>query len=210
MNTEGQVGPQLLNDGASQNFRQGRTGEQIVSDGHSRYQEMTVRNNVYTANTKSSTVTATTDIAPLPANTGVPQLGIYNPVGSGKNLVILKAGVSTISGTPGGPFYFDVIPPNAGITASGTNAINNFTFQQTGSVAKVFAHTAITGSVAAITLRPLGGPAAVAAGAGNYQVDEEVAGAIIIPQGGFLGISAHAVGTSHVISAYITWEEINA
>jgi len=207
------VGPRVVNDGGQDVLRLDKTGALVVTGAHGYNQESVLRGQVYTASVKSATVTVTTDISPLPATTGRALLAIYNPPNSGKNLVVLKAGVSTVSGTPGGPFYLDVVPPGATIALTNVTAnqpVNNMTFTPGGGVAKVFAAAVPVNSVVATMLRPLGGPAAVAAGAGPYQVDELIDGAIIVPQGGMLVISAHAVGTTHVVSGYITFEEVVA
>ena len=208
---ESNVGPKASSDGTQIPLRGDKTGALVSTDAHARYQEAVLRGSVYTANAKSVTVTVTTDITPLPANTGRPQIGVYNPVGSGKNLVILRAGSATVSGTPGGPFYLDVIAATGTVitaTPSTGIPINNFTLQALGSVTKCYAATAVTGSAAGVMLRPLGGLAAIAAGAGNYHFVEEIAGEIIVPPGAFICISAHATGTSHVHSCFISWEEV--
>lgn len=179
-----------------------------IAETQAHFQEAVLRGQVYSAGAKTATVTATTDISPLPANTGVPIVGVYNPVGSGVRLVMLRAGISTVSGTPGGPFYYNVIPNPCGITAAGLQtAVNHLSGLAAGSRARWFNHSAITGSVVATEIRAFGGPAAVAAGAGLYHQDDLLDGAFIIEPGAFFGLAAHAVGTSHVVSAYLTWEE---
>lgn len=211
MNLQGQPGviPKSA-DGSLQNFRLGNQNEQMVSELHGRYYEQTYRGNVFSVSALAYTIVATTDISPLPANTGVPIVGVFNPVNSGKNASILYAAFTTTSGTPGGPLIWNVIPAPAGITATGVQPTNNFTFTASGSVMRGFSASAITGSSAGIPIGPMGGPAAIAAGAGNYTVTEEVAGRIIVPQGGFLGLAATAVGTTHIVSAWLIWEEVNA
>lgn len=204
------VGPVLGGLGTPVPFTADKTGAQRIADAHGRYLDAVLNGNVYTLQTKSATVTVTTDISPLPATTGRALIGIINPPTSGVNAAILKAGFSTISGTPGGPFYIDVLPGCLATLTPGTLPTNNLTLAATGSkmigvVAAVPAQSAV-----ARMLRPLGGPAAIAAGAGMHQVDEEIAGLIVVPPGGMLVITAHAVGTTHVVSLYLAWEEIPA
>lgn len=196
-------------DGALSSLRLGRLNDLIVSELHGRLHETNVRGNLFSAYVSAYTIVSTTDISPLPANTGVPILGLMNPAGSGKNFSIVRAIVTTTSGTPGGPIWWNVIPSPCGITAA-TNftALNNATFNAAGSVSKVYSATAITGSSAGVPLCPLGGPAASAVGAGLYAAYDEPAGGIIIPQGAFAGLAATATGSSHVVSAAIFWEEV--
>lgn len=190
--------------------RSGQSGELIISAAHGNYQEAVKNGNVYIQQVKSATVTVTTDISPLPATTGRALLGLYNPAGSNKNLVILKIGMSSVSGTPGGPFYIDTLM-SAGCDGSNKSVpINAFTQQPSGSVAYGYAAAVPKNTAVMQMLRPLGGPAAIAMGAGMNNYDEFIDGGIIVPPGALLVVSAHAVGTSHVVSGYILWEEIDA
>jgi len=207
---EGKVGAQSGGDGSRFLLRQDKTGALVNSPGHGSFREAVSRGNVYIQAVKSATVTATTDISPLPATTGRALLGIINPLGSGKVASVLKVGISTVSGTPGGPFYLDVVPA-AGVAASlaaSSAPINAATFQAAGSSMRGLAAAVPAQAAVATLLRPLGGPAAIAAGAGPYQVDEFIDGGIELPQNSLLVVTAHATGTSHVISGYIMWEEI--
>jgi hypothetical protein len=202
------VGPTVSQQGSDTMLRSDKSASLVVVEGHGDLQEAVLGGNVYTIQVKTATVTQTTDISPLPVTSGRGLVGLINPVSSGKNAVILKIGMSTVSGTPGGPFYIDVVPPNSGATLAGTAPINNLTLQSAGSAMRGIAAAVPANSVAGVMLRPLGGPAAVAAGAGPYQVDEWIDGGIVIPPGGLIAITAHATGTSHVVSGYMTWEEI--
>jgi hypothetical protein len=202
------VGPVQSQQGSDVQLRSDKSGALAMVEAHGDLNEAVLSGNVFTIQVKTATVTATTDISPLPVTSGRGLVGLINPVSSGKNASILKIGMSTVSGTPGGPFYIDVIPPNSGATLAGTAPINNLTLQSAGSAMRGIAAAVPANTVAGVMLRPLGGPAAVAAGAGPYQVDEWIDGGIIVPPGGLLAITAHATGTTHVVSGYITWEEI--
>jgi hypothetical protein len=202
------AGPVDVAQGSEAQLRIDKKGALVTTPAHGTYQEAVLGGNVYTIQVKSATVTATTDISPLPASTGRGLLGIINPLGSGKNAVILKIGMSTVSGTPGGPFYIDVSASPSGATLAGTAPTNNLTLNASGSAMRGVAAAVPAQTAVAVMLRPLGGPAAVAAGAGPYQVDEFIDGSIVVPPGGMLVISAHATGTSHVVSGYMTWEEV--
>lgn len=207
---QGSVGPRTASDGSFGNLRQDKTGAEVVTQAHGKYREAASRGNVFIMPVKSATVTATTDISPLPATTGRALVGVLNPAGSGKKFSILKIGIASVSGTPGGPFYIDVVPNcnvPASLAASGT-PISLSGLSAAGSAGRGFAAAVPAQAVVATMVRPLGGPAAVAAGAGMYDVQEEIDGAIELPENSLLVVTAHATGTSHVISGYVMWEEI--
>jgi hypothetical protein len=206
MINQGKVGAQNAQDGTTPDTRSGRTGELVTSDAHARYNEATSRGNVFTAQAKGVTVVAAM-ASPIAAG-ATTLLALYNPASSGKNLVIKKAGVATISGTPAGPFYIDALANTGIITQSSVAILCALIGGAAQSIAKAFSNVALTGSSIATTLRVLGGQAAIAAGAGNNSIDEEVAGAIIVAPGSAIALSAHGAGTSHVVSAYLTWEEV--
>lgn len=89
MEVEFQVGPRAVADGSENKARSGRTGELVVGDAHGRYYEPTVRGTVYSA----SVVGQITTVGLATTYTG---LCLSNPVGSGRNLVVNKAGYSFI------------------------------------------------------------------------------------------------------------------
>lgn len=209
---QGRVGLVSAADGQPNQLRQDKTVALVVAQAHGKYREAASRGTLFMQSVKSATVTATTDISPLPATTGRALVGVLNPAGSGKRVSILKIGISTVSGTPGGPFYIDVVPScgvSAGLAASST-PISPLTLATSGSSARGLAAAVPAQAAVATMLRPLGGPAAVAAGAGVYDVTEDIDGSIELPENSLLVVTAHATGTSHVISGYILWEEITS
>lgn len=203
----GQVGLQVISDGMQGTLRIGRMADLIVSEYRGRFAEAASRGMVFSASVSGLTYLATMN-TPLSAGTGVPVIGVLNPTTSPRNLEIIAAIVASTSGTPGGPFHLNVIPNPTGITAAATgNIISHNSFQAAGSQAKAYI-TALTGSAAATYLRPLGGPGAAAVGAGNNHVYEDLGGQIIVTPGSFVGIAGTAVGSSHVISAALIWQEV--
>ncbi|MES2348487.1 MAG: hypothetical protein V4641_13070 [Pseudomonadota bacterium] len=207
---QGKVGPQVGADGAKFELRQDRLGALVIASRGGAYREAVARGNVYIQAVKSATVTATTDISPLPATTGRALVGVINPLGSGKNISILEIGIATVSGTPGGPFYIDVVP-NCGVAASlaaSSSPVNALSLQASGSAGRGLAAAVPAQAAVGTMLRPLGGLAAVATGAGIASIKEVIDGGIELPPNSLLAITAHATGTSQVISGYIMWEEI--
>jgi hypothetical protein len=205
----GQVGPSAVwaADGTNIEVRQGKQGEVVVNEFMPVYYEAAYRGSLYTAFVNAVTL-ASTHASPIAAGTGTPIIGLYHQVGSGRNLVVIKTVHSTTSGTPGGPLLYNTIPNPQNISIAATAPTSNQSFQTTGSVAKLFNNTAITGSTVGVAQRTIGGPAAVAAGAGMYTFTEEHKGELIIPPGAMVAIACTAAGTTHVINAFVEWMEM--
>ena len=204
---QGKVGPQLATDGNIIDPRLTRDGSAAVSDADGHFSELVLRGQVYTASTVAAGITiAATHVSPLAAGTGTPIVGLFNPVGSGVVLKIMKVRLASVSGTPGGPFVWNVIPAPAGISAAGQQGINNKTFV-VGGAAKAFVGAAITGSALTTMFGVIGGPAAIAVGAGVNSLESIIDGIIQVQPGCFIGVAATAVGTAHVASAMLTWAE---
>jgi hypothetical protein len=206
----GRVGPAYGADGSDQVPRMTKDTALVVQDAHGRNYEATYRGNVWTLSTAAAgiTVAAANVIA---ASAGSPIVGVFNPVGSGKNLVIVRATSLWASGTTGaGGLVWGIIAPNAGVTAAGGNgAINNATFTTGGSTARTFTGSALTGAGVSTLFRFLGGPTTGVLAASSAQtVNEETAGDIICPPGAVVGLFAAAAGTSPIVMASMTWEEV--
>lgn len=95
MISEGKVGIQTAADGSQVIARAGRTGELIVTQGHSAFAESALRGAIMIASN------AVAGVAPGTALSTTPPLALWNPPSSGKNLVILKVGFGYVSGTLG-------------------------------------------------------------------------------------------------------------
>lgn len=206
---QGKVGAQVGADSSKFELRLDKTGALVVSVGHGKWREAVSRGRVFIQPVKSATVTVTTDISPLPATTGRVLVGMFNPTGSGIRASILKIGISTVSGTPGGPFYLDVVP-TCGVpaTLAASSTPLSAVVGASGSACRGLAAAVPAQAAVGTMLRPLGGPAASAVGAGIYDATEDLDGLIELPENSLIGVTAHAVGTSHVISGFIAWEEI--
>lgn len=206
----GKVGPQQVADGSLINVRMGKTGEALIGQAHGRYYEPAVRGNVWSLSTAAAGVTiAAANV--FSASAGQPIVGIYNPTNSGKNCVITRAILALASGTmAAGGWVWGFVAPNAGVSAAGGNgAINNGTLVAGGSLAKTFVNSALTGAGAGSLLRFVGGPTTGAGAANaNLTTQEETAGDLICPPGGVIGLFAAAAGTSPIVVATMTWEEV--
>ena len=92
------VGAQNVANGASPDFSVGNAGEQLVADYFPSLYNLTKDGKVFTASTAVAGVDHGATLSTAPP------FCIYNPVGSGKNLVILAASMGYVSGTLGAGF----------------------------------------------------------------------------------------------------------
>lgn len=209
MIVQGQVGPiatTSLADGGQAPLRQGKLGDAIISELHGRYYEQTYRGNIYSAGNQAAA--ATVALGTL-VNTG---LILSNPLGSGKNIVLLKLS-----------YVNSVVVPTAGFLAletgfnSGTNVIHT-------TPATVFSNLIGTGpsgvglvDVAAtlptapthrLGLAQCGTLATTGYGVTTPNV-VDVEGSIILPPGGYAAYYTLATNTAAWLFTF-TWEEVAA
>jgi hypothetical protein len=199
--------PTQSNKSGQNNVGQGWLNEMQMSELLPQYSTLNQLGFVFSTFVNALTLAAT-HASPLTAGTGTPILGVYNPVGSGKNLHLLKTKMTSTSGTPGGPLIWNVVPNPQNITATFTTPASGNVGSGAAAVAHVFNNTAVTGSTVGTPYRALGGPAAIAIGAGLYSTEEEHKGDIIIPPGAMLALCATAAGTTHIVSAWTEWAEL--
>jgi hypothetical protein len=199
-----------IDGGAISPVRIGKDRSLMVQTTHAIYQDAVKNGKVFTISTALAGVTIAAANVSSAANPQ-PLVGVFNPTGSGVNLVIWRAWHSWASGTAAaqGLHWAISAPPSTLLTAAGvtTSSINNLTFIAS-SVARQFVNAAMTGAVLT-PLRFLGGPTtgALAANA-NMSFFEETGGDIIVPPGGICGIFASSAGTSPIVAASFTYEEV--
>lgn len=222
---QGQVGPQVLQDGVTAILRQGRSAEQIISELHGRFYEQAYRNALYTggmtALTSISNVTFTS--ATLGA-TCTPIWGIWNPGTSTVNLVILQAilgiTITAATATGGAPFVWAASTGNNSLTL-GNVPVNRKTLTASGSQAKVFGGAALTGLTnnlvvicgsaltggqsTSVTLveGTVAAPPSIAGGTTVENLD----GSFIVPPGGVLALLATTTPVAHSAVSGGVWEE---
>ena len=118
---EMQVGPRAVNDGDFSGGRAARTGEALFGMIHPRFYEQAKRGNLYSGHT------AVTGVAPGTAIGTTAAFALYNPAGSGFDLVMLEADMSYLSGTLGIGFVSYVghtNPAQAAITGTAIPVVN--------------------------------------------------------------------------------------
>lgn len=206
----GQVGVQYPADGTNPPLRQGKAGELIVSELQPRFYEQNYRGNLFMLDSQSVTIAAAHATKTAMATAKLIN-GFYNPANSGKNAILVSANVATTSGTPGGAFLYNYFNLSPMITAAAGTIVSGIVGGSQKSAMTPQVSTVLTASDAdtsALTqLGVLGGPAAVAAGAGVYNAFDAIDGKIIVPPGCCFGICSTATGTSHVVQSTLVWIE---
>lgn len=212
---QGQVGPittnQSLASGTIATMRLGNMGEQIQSQLHPGLYEATYRRAFFTASMQAVLATAT--IAGLSVSTtGAPV--IYNPIGSGVNVVLSKVGVGFALQPATQVIYGLATGYNASTAPSGTltslTPKSRFVGVGATPLAQVYCSAAITlptvptvdvvfGTVGqgAITTSQQGA-------GGIFEID----GGIVLPPGGYAIIWTHAIMLASSLIASYSWEEV--
>jgi hypothetical protein len=201
---QGQVGKQV---GQNLTVGLGETSDMLVTELNARYYEQNYRGNTYFLS-----VAAAAGTAFVGAAGGTPLLGIYNPAGSGKNLVLKAATIGLVAAaSAAGQTQFRIY---AGVSALPTGTltvpINANTLQASGSVAKGIVNTAMTSSTAIQYVTTIGTYYwATAAGAVfSAPITWDAAGQIIVAPGNLLALGAVTIPTSMTNDASLFWDEV--
>lgn len=195
-----QVGVQAVADGAQIVPRGGRSGETSVADAHGRYMEAVKRGNVYIAHNVAAQAVS---VALATTYTG---LVLSNPVGSGKDLVLLGAQfaisvaeVAVASQHLIGGWSATAVTHTTPLAAPG---IQNAYLGGPSGVAKVDSAATIPTPNYILPLRS-GFTAGALGGPGMGQI-ADLGGLIIVPPGGFIAIGALTAVTGF---GALIWEE---
>lgn len=177
------------------------------------HQEAAHRSHLYGLCTAAAGVTIGATNVYSSVGPATPILGIFNPLGSGKKVIISSVDATWNSGTAGaGGLVIAVLAAATISAASGTTTVNQTTGlsgASSGSVVSSYVNAAITGQSGACTLAQLLGGPSVGAISANSPMSfcADVDGTIIILPGNFAGVFAAAVGTSPIVTASMLWEE---
>lgn len=220
---KGQVGLQALSDGASATIRQGRGAEIIGSDYMPRFYEANRLGLIFSDGIGLTSISNATYTSATLGATCTPIAGVWNPTGSGKDLVLLRLiiGVTMTAATATGaaPFVMATSVGNAVIT-TGSAPFNRKTGLAVGSVAKGMSNVALTGLTNSLVVRgavgAVGGSAhgyshvgtAAGAAAQNIGHVHEIDGAIIIPPGGVFAALATTTPVAHSAASALLWIEV--
>jgi hypothetical protein len=190
------------------------SGAQRMQDAHARYLDAVRNGNVYGLSARNLTLAAGQGYAQAAAATA--NFLFWNPLQSGKFLVLMKFVFCTLSGTPAaGEVNYQLSQGNQITTASNGVHVNTFTGAIAGSVAKSRVNTsaaAFAGTAAFNDLRPAFSQLAVAASSMQQAVPavDLLDGEIILQPGMAFTFGVGGAGTSHVASVGLVWEEIPA
>jgi hypothetical protein len=216
MLSEIRAGLTSLSDGAISPARASRVGAKVCGVGQGKYYEATSRGTVFSLIAAWTTnISAGNQIAA--AAGASTQFALWNPIGSGKNLSLLKFACWVVSGTTPVPPLIHSYSISCPTIA--TSVINPITCNNVGlsasCVAKALTHvtgSALTGSsilqylcVADLTV---GAGATVPANLFEPKLVEYLDGSIVIPPGICWVPTWMAQGTSVIGGYSITWEEI--
>jgi hypothetical protein len=220
---EGQVGPRVLADGAPAPARLDKTGALSTADAHARFQEAALRGRLFSDGmTLTSINNATYTTGTLTAS-ATPISGVWNPLNSGVNLVILQLRLQLVNTalqvTGQGALVWATSYGNAAIS-TGNSPLNRVTLQSTGSIAKGMSGVALTGLTNNLVVREVagagGGPmsnlSTLQTAAGLMPINvaqiDHVDGAIVVPPGGVLALLASGTPVAVSAASSLLWEEL--
>jgi hypothetical protein len=188
----------------------GTFGELLVSELSPQYYTLLKAGKVFALPVLGANPTAFTGGA-----AGTPLLGLYNPAGSGFDLVILqvRTTVRTTGTVAAAGFGFNFYAVNQGgvaVTGAQTQARNMYSQAASGAVGYGMANVANTAALASTLIAPSLSIGNVAAGAAlNVGVFvDDIKGAIVVSPGIYLAYGATLGLTAGLIDASLIWAEI--
>lgn len=205
MDSEGLVATlnEYLASGAKAVMRLTRFGAALVADSQARFQAAVQRGNVYIASTQAGVA--------ITAGLAAATVGfiLWNPKGSGKELVILEVNIAP-STAPAGIATFalsaQVDPTQAEPSSiSNTLTIRNAKLRANSAPVAKAAQNATLGA-APVVIRAIGGGPVATGSVNSANIQEKIDGGIIVPEGCALVISCFTTGISAIMS--VTFEEV--
>jgi hypothetical protein len=223
VSVRGRVGPDTLGDGAEAKLRQGRSAEQIVQELHGRFYEQTKRGNVFSDGMGLTAINNATYTTATLGATVTPIVGLYNPLNSGVDCVILEASLALVmtalAATGPGGFAWAVSTGQAAIT-TGNEPLNRYALTLGGAKARGLVNVAPTGLAGNLAVRfgsaLMGGSAesvaftatAVAMQTQALGAKELFDGSVIVPPGGVIALLATTTPVAHSAVSALVWEEV--
>lgn len=206
LNAHGRVGEIYANDGVYNPMRLDKTGAVVTTGAHSSNAETVMRGNAFIASQ------AVTGVAPGTALGTTPPLALWNPTGSGINLVVMKAYLGYISGTLGAGTVCLAQVTQAAAPTSGTEIVPvNALLGGPRGIGRAF-----TGSTVAATptiVRPSFAIGAFLASTALVPglLKDDIDGEIVVAPGNCLVMQAvAAAGSTPLTIMSIEWEEVTA
>lgn len=203
---QGRVGPGYATDGTIQDPRLTKDLGMTVQDLHGRFYEAVVRGNAFEA------ATATGGVAPGTAIGTTGAFTLYNPINSGKNLVVIDVDMGYVSGTLGSGTVWLCANTNPVAAAVTGTAIVPTNLLIGGAVGVGKAFTTSTLPVAPTTIHPIWVLAPMLATSVFAPLSERIIldGKYIVAPGCALSFEAVAgAGSTPLVTFSMSWEEVN-
>jgi hypothetical protein len=200
------IGPDWGGSGTFKPFTSSISGGQRVNDAHGRYLDAVIGNRVFYLSTAAAAPTAYVGAAG-----GTPLLAIHNPANSNKVLVALMVGIAIRAQATAGPNAGLALWSGPSVLPTGTQTTPTSVFSgaATGSSAKGFVNTAMTGSTALSLAMPLYTYGwASAAGLIIAPGLLDIGGIVIATPGNQIALGVTAVPTSTTVDVSMIWEEV--
>lgn len=218
------VGSDFGGAGTFKPFTSAISGAQRTADAHGRFSDAAAAGRLFCGGSATLiTINNATFTVATTGATATPVIGVWNPLSSAKTLSVLQASLTlvltAVAATGAGGFVWMVSRGNDAIS-TGIVPTSRSTFVASGSVAKVFAGTALTGmtgTLATLCGSGLGGGSlenvsftatAVAMQTTAMPTVENIDGSISVPPGGVLALMATTTPVAHSAVPGIMWEEL--
>lgn len=205
---QGQVGPQVLQDGSEQGIRMGKTAELIITELHGKYYESNYRRNVFsmtgTAGVAAPVYTATASVA----------CAFQNPPGSGVNCSLIRVEclvtADPATAVVGGLVLAGYGNP-VGTAVTGTSLVPQAGLLGSGTIPHAQGYSTAAVPTAPVILRVLAekqtGAATTVPFMPTFAVDLD--GTLIVAPGAYVVIGTFAVdATDTSVLPVFVWEEI--
>lgn len=213
---QGQVGVQTQPAGKTPVFRALYSGEAGITEVHAKYQESVLRGNVYSLYQVGVTQATAATFPYAAGGTGL--IGLFNPAGSGKNLVMLAAGLTVETpGTAAQPVTLGLTLTSTLVSTSiaSTSPTNMLTLLSTGSVAfgtliAALTSNTIQNSIITVPIVSVGLTTVTTPGPNPMQGFFDLGGIVVVAPGNQLVLGCSAVLTVGKLDTTLIWEEVPA
>lgn len=225
--SQGQVGEQSFADGTSPltGYRQGRRGDTIISQLQARFYEANFRNKLFSGGAATVSVSNSTFTTGTLTSSATPILGLYNPLTSGLNAIVLQASLAitmtALQNTGCGAWMWCTAVQQT--LTLGTAPLSRKTLTQVGSGMKDMCGIALTGLSGSLSVRQasslMGGSSKALAeldtaiGMTTTMTGcpiEQIDGAFIVPPGGVLALLCTTTPVAHSAASGLLWAEETA
>lgn len=206
-----------------EDLRGDRTGALVTTDGHARFMEAAVNGTLFSGGMTLTAITNATFTTATLGATATPIIGLWNPLTSGKNAIIiyakLQAILTALQETGAGAYMWCTSTGNGGIS-TGNTPFNTSTFLAAGSIMKDMSGVALTGLTNNLVVRTASGlqggansnlstlQTASGLAAPAYAAVDLINGTFVVPPGGVLALLCTTTPVAISAASSILWEEV--